>query len=179
MTSVSRSFPLSPSASVASDRSSRIRSNPAKASAIWVPMLAICTSGPTIMPVRMRYITKSPTVMSPPMSAPPPTTTITMLISPMITDEKDVTADTPVTALATLRRSRCAPFAKTRSSFRSEVYALTMRTPAKLSPSRPVTSALMRPRSRKSGLRRRKAKAMAPPNTSRTAMVKTVRRQFT
>ena len=175
---LSGSFPLSPSISVDIERSSRIRSSPAKASVIWVPMLAICTNGPAIIAVRKRYITKSPSVMSPPRIAPPPITIITTAIEPTITDEKEVSADTPVIDLATLRRSRCAPRAKTRSSFRSEVNALTMRTPAKLSPSRPVTSALIRPRSRKSGLRRRNAKAMAPPKRSSTAMVKTVSCQF-
>ena len=124
-------------------------------------------------------MTKSPRVIASVMIARPPTRIITTLMRPMITEENDVTAETPVTDLATLRRSRCAPLAKIRSSFRSEVYALTMRTPARLSPSRPVTSALIRPRSRNNGLRRLKAMAMAPPKTSRIDMVNRVSTQLT
>ena len=87
-------------------------------------------------------------------------------------------AETPVSDCATLRNSRCAPFAKTSSSRFSAVYALTMRTPPSDSPSRPVTSALIWPRSRKSGRSRLNAVAMPTPNVVRMTMVTAVRRQL-
>jgi hypothetical protein len=50
--------------------------------------------------------------------------------------------------------------------------------PPRVSFSRPVTSALILPRSRKSGRRRLKAIAIPPPKTARATMVMQVRNQF-
>ena len=110
-------------------------------------------------------MTKSPIVIAPARIAEPPTSIIAMPIAPMTSDENAVTAETPVSDWATLRNSRCAPFAKTSSSRFSAVYALTMRTPPSDSASRPVTSALICPRSRNSGRRRLNAVAIPPPNS--------------
>ena len=53
-----------------------------------------------------------------------------------------------------------------------------MRMPPSVSFSRPVTSALILPRSRKSGRSRWNAIAMAPPNTPSATIVMQVRNQF-
>ena len=53
-----------------------------------------------------------------------------------------------------------------------------MRTPPRVSASRPVTSALIFPRSRNSGRSRENAIAIAPPRTTRINRVTEVRRQF-
>ena len=42
-----------------------MRSSPAKASVICVPMEAICTSGAAIRPVKNTYMMRSPTVIRP------------------------------------------------------------------------------------------------------------------
>ena len=101
-----------------------------------------------------------------------------MPMAAMTSDENAVTDDTPVSDCATLRNSRCAPCANTSSSRFSAVYALTMRTPPSDSASRPVTSALICPRSRKSGRSRLKAVAIPPPNSTRMISVTTVSFQF-
>ncbi len=93
-----------------------MRSRPAKASVIWVPMFASCTTGTVISAVNVRYITKSPMVIWPARIELPPTSIIEMPIAPSTTVEKADTPDTPVSDLATLRNSRCAPFANTSSS---------------------------------------------------------------
>ncbi len=98
-----------------------MRSRPANASVIWVPIDAICTSGVIIHPVRRTYMMRSPSVISPARTEEPPTTIISAPTAPMIMDENADTPDTPVTAFATLRRRRWAPRAKTRFSLRSEV----------------------------------------------------------
>jgi len=69
----------------------------------------------------------------------------------MITDENDEIAETPVTVFATLRNNLWAPRANESSSRFSAVYAFTIRIPPKLSPRRPVTSALIMLRSRNTG----------------------------
>jgi len=110
--------------------------------------------------------------------ADPPMSIIAMPMAPMTTPENAPIADTPVSDCATFRNRRCAPFANTISSRFSAVYALTMRTPPSDSPSRPVTSALIWPRSRKSGRSRLNAVAMPMPNVSRMTIVTEVSRQL-
>ncbi len=53
-----------------------------------------------------------------------------------------------------------------------------MRMPPRVSFSRPVTSALIFPRSRKSGLNRLNAVAIAKPNEARATMLMSVSSQF-
>ena len=118
-----------------------------------------------------RYMISEPSVIVPLRIALPPMSIIAMPIEPMTSDEKAVTAETPVSDWATLRRRRCAPFAKTSSSRFSAVYNFTMRTPPSDSASRPVTSALIWPRSRKSGRSRLNAVAIPPPNAPRMTTV--------
>ncbi len=71
----------SSSSSVAMRRISRMRSRPANASVICVPMLASWTIGTVMSAVSVRYITKSPMVMSPARIDEPPTSIIEMPIS--------------------------------------------------------------------------------------------------
>ena len=61
----SRRFASSSWSSVAIDRISRMRSRPANASLICVPIDAICTSGAATSPMKNRYMTKSPSVIDP------------------------------------------------------------------------------------------------------------------
>ena len=150
---------------------SRIRSRPASASVICVPIAAICTRGAASRPMKKTYMTKSPSVIVPDSRARPPTRIITTPIAPMITLENAVTADTPVIDRATLRNSRCTPCVNTRCSRFSAMYALTTRMPPSDSASRPVTSALIRLRSRNSGRSRVKANAIPPPNAASTTML--------
>ena len=93
-----------------------MRSSPASASVICVPMAAICTIGAASKPTKKTYMKKSPSVIVPARMAWPPTMIITTPIAPMITLENAVTADTPVMDFATLRNSRCTPCANTRCS---------------------------------------------------------------
>ena len=92
---------------------SRMRSRPANASVICVPIDEIWMTGAMTRPVKKMYWRSWPSDHAPLISARPPSTIIRAPISPMTSVEMDVTADTPVTALATLRNSRCAPRAKT------------------------------------------------------------------
>ena len=75
-----------------------------------------------------------------------------MPMRPTATVPPVVVADTPVIDVATFRNSLCAPLVKTMASRFSAVYDFTTRMPPRASVSRPVTSALILPRSRKSGL---------------------------
>jgi hypothetical protein len=93
-------------------------------------------------------------------------------ITPAITPDRAPAADTPVIVFATLRNNACAPRVNTSCSRRSAVYALTMRMPPSVSPSRPVSSALIRPRSRNSGRMRANANVMPTPNTPRKTTLK-------
>ena len=68
------------------------------------------------MPVKRMYCTSSPTCQSPAIRARPPSRIMSAPIDPITRVATDDTADTPVTAFATLRRSTCAPCAKTRCS---------------------------------------------------------------
>ena len=151
-----------------------MRSSPANASVICVPMLASWMIGTVTSAVRVKYMTKSPIVISPARIEAPPTSIIAIPIAPITTAENAPTADTPVSDFATFLNSRCAPFANTSSSRFSAVYALTMRTPPSDSARRPVTSALIWPRSRNKGRSRLNAVAMPPPNVPSTRMVTTV-----
>ena len=128
-----------------------MRSRPANASVICVPMEAMETSGAATRPMKKMYIIRSPSVICPAMMARPPSQIIRMPMMPTITVLPAVVADTPVIDCATLRNRRCAPFVKTISSRFSAVYDFTTRMPPSASVSRPVTSALILPRSRKSG----------------------------
>ena len=114
-----------------------MRSRPANASVIWVPMDEIWITGAISSPVNSRYCTSSPVVQEPDMSACPPSTIISEAMAPITSVATDDTADTPVTVVATLRSRRCAPRAKTICSRFSTVYALTTRMPPSVSPSRP------------------------------------------
>ena len=106
----------SSSSSVGVSKISRIRSRPAKASVICVPMLAICTTGNETRPTKKMYDTRSPSVISPRATARPPTVRISTPTAPMITVETAAIALVPVIVEATLRKSRCTPRVKTISS---------------------------------------------------------------
>ena len=108
----------------------------------------------------------------------PPRTIISALMIPMTSVDTAVTAETPVTALATFLNRRCAPFANTSCSRFSTPYAFTMRMPPSVSVSRPVTSALIFPRSRKTGRSLEKLTAIVTPNRTRMSRVTLVSRQF-
>ena len=73
-------------------------------------------TGMVISAVNERYMTRSPIVIEPLRIEFPPISIIAIPVAPMTSDENAVVADTPVSDLATLRNSRCAPFAKTSSS---------------------------------------------------------------
>ena len=93
-----------------------MRSSPANASVICVPMEAIDTSGAATSPMKRMYMTSSPSVISPARMARPPSQIISTPMMPTITVLPAVVADTPVIDLAMLRNSRCAPLVKTISS---------------------------------------------------------------
>ena len=86
-----------------------MRSSPANASVICVPIDASWITGIVISAVNERYFTKSPIVIVPSRIAAPPISIIAMPMAPITSDENAVTADTPVSDFATLRNSRCAP----------------------------------------------------------------------
>ena len=94
---------------------------------------------------------RSPSVISPAITARPPSQIISTPTTPMTAVAPALVAETPVIDWAMLRNSRCAPFVNTISSRFSAVYDFTMRMPPSASVRRPVTSALILPRSRKSG----------------------------
>ena len=156
-TSASRAFDASSASSVGVCRISRMRSRPAKASVICVPIEAICTTGAAIRPVKKMYMMKSPRVISPATMERPPTTIITTPMMPTMTVEIAVVAETPVIDCAMLRSSLCD------ASGEDDLFALLRRVglhhanAAEGLPRRPVTSALILPRSRNSGRRRRNA----------------------
>jgi hypothetical protein len=60
------------SSSVGQERSSLVRSSPAKASVIWVPMLAICTMGAMRKPRNRVKLKRSPRVSCSSMMSRPP-----------------------------------------------------------------------------------------------------------
>ena len=79
-------------------------------------MAANWMSGIAIIPVKMTYINRSPTVIFPLTTEGPPTTMITTPTAPTISDANAFVAETPVIDLAMLRKSLCAPRAKVSSS---------------------------------------------------------------
>ena len=102
--------------SVGSASTSRMRSRPANASVICVPMALIWMSGVTIKPVNTRNMKMSPTVIRPASTSRAPATLIAMPTSPKSRLEKPVIIDTPFIDLTTLRSTLWAPCAKIRSS---------------------------------------------------------------
>ena len=98
-----------------------MRSSPAKASEIWVPIDAIETSGAATSPVKKTYITNSPSVMVPARIARPPTTIISTPMMPTMSVDTADTVDTPTIDFAMFLNSLWAPFANTRASRRSAV----------------------------------------------------------
>ena len=83
---------------------------------ICVPIDASWKIGIVISAVNDRYFTRSPMVMAPSRIAAPPISIIATPLAPTTRDENAMTADVPVSDLATLRNIRCAPFANTSSS---------------------------------------------------------------
>ena len=80
---------------------------------ICVPIEAICTTGAAIMPVKNRYMTKSPIVMVLFRMAWPPTRIITTPMRPTMTVDIAVVIETPVIDAVTLRSSLWTPCANT------------------------------------------------------------------
>ncbi len=115
-TSESARRSASSASSVAIFLISRMRSRPAKASVICVPIEAIEISGAATSPVKKMYITKPPSVMVPATMARPPMVIMITPVTPMISVPNAVVAETPVIDCATLRNSRCTPLLKTISS---------------------------------------------------------------
>ena len=93
-----------------------MRSSPANASVICVPIDASWITGRLIIAVKARYITRSPTVMVPLRIADPPISIMAMPLAPTTRDENAITAEVPVIDFATFRNRRCAPLANTSSS---------------------------------------------------------------
>ena len=120
------------------------------------------------------YMMKSPSVISPFRIAFPPTMIMITPMMPTMTVESAVVAETPVIDEVTLRNRRCTPSAKTICSRFSAVYALTTRMPPSACDSRPVTSALIFPRSRKMGRSFLKAYPITPPKAPSTTSVTSV-----
>ena len=134
-----------------SSRISRIRSRPANASVIWLPIETTWMMGPTSSP---RYSVKEknePSVIRCAMTSCEPTHMIATPTAPRRSVENAETAAKPVIVFATLRKRRWTPCEKTSASRRSARYAFTTRMPEIDSVSRPDTSALIFERSRKSG----------------------------
>jgi hypothetical protein len=96
-----------------------MRSSPAKASVIWVPIEAIWISGAATSPVQMTYWNRPPVVILPARISRPPMTMISVPIRPTITVESAVVAEIPVIVAATFRNSLLAPRVKPSFSRRS------------------------------------------------------------
>src|ERR1051326_6592024 len=110
-----------------------MRSSPANASVICVPIDAMLMSGSATSPTKKTYWTSWPSVIDCDSTARPPTRIITMEIAPMTNCANAPTPDTPVIVVATLRNSLCAPRANTSRSLRSDRYAFTIRIPPSVS----------------------------------------------
>ncbi len=93
----------------ACDRTSRIRSRPAKASVICVPILLIWINGATNRPVKTMNMKISPTVMVPARTARVPAMAMARPINPKRSDARLLTVDTPTMERTMLRSKRCAP----------------------------------------------------------------------
>ena len=141
-------------------------------------MDAIPINGAATSPTKNTYITKSPRVIVPARIARPPTRIIRTPIAPTISAANAPSPDTPVIVVAMFRNRRCAPRANTSRSPRSDRYALTIRIPPNVSARRPVTSALILPRSRNRGRSLVNAYAIPPPNVPRTRIAIAVSCQF-
>jgi hypothetical protein len=115
-TSAQGSRSSSPASSVATRRISRMRSSPAKASLICVPIEAICTTGATTSAMKIMYVKKSPNVISFARIAFPPTIMTTTPITPTIAVEIAVVIDTPDIERRMLSNKRSTLPLKTRSS---------------------------------------------------------------
>ena len=76
-----------------------MRSRPANASVICVPIDASWTTGIVISAVNDRYITRSPIVIVPVRIDDPPISIIAMPLAPITSDENAMTADVPVSDL--------------------------------------------------------------------------------
>ena len=92
--------------SVAICFNSRMRSRPANASLICVPIDAIDTTGATVIAVKNRYMMKSPSVISPDRIDWPPTRIMTTPTTPTMTVAPAVVAEMPVIVLRTLSNRR-------------------------------------------------------------------------
>src|SRR2546427_17296 len=102
-TSASGAREPSSASSVARRRISRIRSRPANASVICVPIDAMLMSGKATSPMNTLYMKKSPSVMAPERMACPPSRIIRMPIAPMMMVAKAPTAELPVIVVAMFR----------------------------------------------------------------------------
>ena len=164
--------------SLAICRSSRMRSSPANASVICVPMDAIPISGAATSPTKKMYMTNSPSVIVPPRIARPPTTIMSTPIAPTITVAPAPTAEVPVIVRAIFLNSFSTASVKIRSSRSSATYTFTIRIPPRDSARRPVASAFSSPRWRNSGRIRPNATAIIPPNAPRMNSIASVSCQF-
>src|SRR5881227_1619853 len=108
----------------------------------------------------------------------PPSRIIRIPIAPMMIVANEPTPEMPVMVAAMLRNSVLAPRVNTSRSLRSAWYALTIRIPPRVSARRPVTSALILPRSRNSGRSLVKASAIPAPKQARMRIAIAVSRQL-
>jgi len=155
-----------------------MRSSPANASVICVPMDAMLISGIATSPTKMLYMNRSPSVIAPESTERPPSRIIRIPIAPMMIVANEPTPEIPVMVAAMLRNSVLAPRVNTSRSLRSAWYALTIRIPPRVSARRPVTSALILPRSRNSGRSLVKASAIPAPKQARMRIAIAVSRQL-
>ena len=153
---------------------SSVRSRPASVSVSSVPMRLICTIGAIMKPRYRLNDTKSPIVMAPRRIRAAPTPMISTAESPMISPPPLVSRLVAVSDVRTFSKMRSTPREKTRSSCGSAWKPLITRMPLNDSVSRPVTSALMAPRSRKIGRIARNALADTTPNTASGTSVNSV-----
>ena len=130
---------------------SSVRSNPAKASVSWLPILLICTMGVIMKPSSTVNCTNSPLVSSPPTIWYAPIPMMPALAKPSSSVLMLLMNEVAVKLVFTLSNKRCTPRSKVRFSCSSAPKPLITRTPFRLSVNRPVTSALITPRVRKIG----------------------------
>ena len=137
-------------------------------------MDAMLMSGIATSPTKMAYMNRSPSVIAPASTERPPSRIIKIPIAPMMIVANEPTPEMPVMVAAMLRNSALAPRVNTRRSLRSAWYALTIRIPPSVSARRPVTSALILPRSRKIGRIVPNALLAASPNTTKNVKASAV-----
>ena len=118
-TSASGARAPSSASSVTSRRISRIRSSPANASVICVPIDAMLMSGKATSPMNTPYMKKSPSVIWPERIACPPSRIIRIPIAPMMTVANAPTPEMPVMVVAMLRNCALVPRVNTSRSLRS------------------------------------------------------------